>query len=89
MLFIFVRSPMVFLCNCIYLHMFIGPWLTKMTADSNAGALDAGLDAALSFADLGEPSITLNHIDKLLMNIVDKSFPAKTSTATKGPCTHF
>ena len=55
-----------------------------MTADANAGALDAGLDAAISFADQGEPSITLQYTDKLLQNVVDKSFPAKTSTATKG-----
>ena len=31
---------------------FLGPWLSKMTADVNAGALDAGIDAAILFADM-------------------------------------
>ena len=32
--------------------LFIGPLISKITADSNAGALDPGLDAALAFVDL-------------------------------------
>jgi hypothetical protein len=55
-----------------------------MTSDSNAGALDAGLDAAIAFLDSADPSISLHYVDKLLSNMVDKAFPAKTSTLNKG-----
>lgn len=55
-----------------------------MTSDANAGALDAGLDAALVFAEISDPSVTLSYLDKLLHNAVDKAFPAKTSTVNKG-----
>lgn len=64
--------------------MFAGPWLTKMTSDSNAGALDAGFDAAMAFIESADPSVSLHYIDKLLSNVVDKAFPAKTSTLNKG-----
>jgi len=41
------------------------PWLPKMVADSNASALDAGLDSALVFADLASPGIMASIAEKL------------------------
>jgi hypothetical protein len=61
-----------------------GPWLSKMTSDSNAGALDSGFDAAIMFADLAPQGFMSPYVEKLILNVIDKSFPAKASTQSKG-----
>ena len=35
-----------------------GPWLSKMTGDTNAGALDAALDTAFIYVELASSSST-------------------------------
>ena len=58
-----------------------------MTADTNSGALDAALDTAITYADLApSDSVKLyasGEDSKMFMNVVDKSFSAKSSTLTK------
>ena len=64
-----------------------GPWLSKMTADTNSGALDTALDTAITYADLApSDSVKLyasGEDSKMFLNIVDKSFSAKSSTLAK------
>lgn len=59
-------------------------WLPKMTADSNASALDSGLDTALAFVENAEGSVCQNYYEKLFSNIVDKTFSGRGSTLAKG-----
>lgn len=58
-----------------------------MTADTNSGALDAALDTAITYVDLApSDSVKLyasGEDSKMLVNVVDKSFSAKSSTLTK------
>jgi hypothetical protein len=61
-----------------------GSWLPKMTADANAGALDAGLDAALMFVELAPADSVKPYADKLFSNVIDKAFGARASTLSKG-----
>lgn len=55
-----------------------------MTADSNASALDSGLDTAIAFVDTAEAGACRNYYDKLFSNIVDKTFSGRGSTLAKG-----
>jgi hypothetical protein len=55
-----------------------------MTADSNAGALDAGLDSALAFVDAAPAGLCQAFNEKLFSNIVDKTFSGRASTVNKG-----
>jgi hypothetical protein len=55
-----------------------------MTSDTNAGALDAGLDTALLFVEKSPSSIPLQYSDKIYSNIIDKTFSARASTVNKG-----
>jgi cytoskeleton-associated protein 5 len=59
-------------------------WLPKMTADSNASALDTGLDCAIAFVETAPNGLCLPHYDKLFANIVDKTFSGRASTLQKG-----
>ena len=55
-----------------------------MTSDSNAGALDAGLDTAISFIDVAPISCIRHYADKICLNVIDKALGAtKASTVTK------
>jgi len=60
-----------------------------MVADSNAGAMDAGIETAIVFADLAPVSpdglcVTLRpYYDKIYANIVEKAFGARVSTQAK------
>ena len=54
-----------------------------MTSDANAGALDAGVDTALVFADKCKNGLLNSYLDKILQNIFDKCFSAKSSTLLK------
>jgi hypothetical protein len=61
------------------------PLLTKMTADTNANALDSGMETATAFIEAAPPSVCAPYIDKIYANAVDKGFNAnKSSTQTKG-----
>ena len=66
---------------------FLGPCLNKMTTDSNAGALDAALDTAISFADLAPTPDVIKYAAgedcKIFPNVVDKAFQGKSSTIAK------
>lgn len=55
-----------------------------MTADSNASALDAGLDCAIAFVETAPEGTCAVHYDKLFANIVDKTFSGRASTLLKG-----
>jgi hypothetical protein len=55
-----------------------------MTADAHAGALDAGLDAAIQFYDSAPTTSTLSFADKVFGNVVEKAFGARASTQLKG-----
>lgn len=60
-------------------------YLSKITADSNAGALDAGLDTALLFVEMAPLSIIRRIAHSVCTNVVDKALSAtKASTVTKG-----
>ena len=59
-------------------------FVPKMVADSNAGALDAGLDAALAFVDKAPLAIVKNVSDKVCSTVIDKVFSARPSTQQKG-----
>lgn len=64
--------------------MHVGPWLTKMTSDANAGALDSGLETVISFIDIAPLSYIRNYGDKLCINVLDKALGAtKASTVNK------
>lgn len=60
-----------------------------MVADANAGALDAGLDTAILFADMapagsdGTSSTLRPYYDKIFLNVVEKAFGARPSTQNK------
>lgn len=56
-----------------------------MTADSNAGALDAGLDTALVYVDIC-PSVAIvrNMADAICSNVCDKAFGSRAITLNKG-----
>ena len=66
------------------LYAEFGPVLAKMTSDANPAALDAGLDAALVFADLAPAGTMRSYVDKVCANVVDKTFGARVSTQSKG-----
>lgn len=55
-----------------------------MTSDSNASALDAGLDCAVAFVQTAPSGLCQVHYDKIFANIVDKTFSARASTLQKG-----
>ena len=55
-----------------------------MTSDSNASALDSGLDAAVAFIDTASDGVCQPYYDKLFSNIVDKTFSGRASTLSKG-----
>lgn len=55
-----------------------------MTADSNASALDTGLDCAIAFVDSAPNGVCQPYYDKLFANIVDKTFSGRASTLQKG-----
>eukprot|EP01041_Mallomonas_annulata_P000127 gene127-202_t len=60
-------------------------FLPKMTSDSNAGALDAGIDAALLFIDMAPVKSVKPYFDKICSNILDKALSAnRASTITTG-----
>jgi hypothetical protein len=69
------------------LFIFPGQWLSKMTSDSNAGALDAGLDAVIAFADLAPTADVIKYMAaddcKIFANVVDKAFQGKSSALAK------
>ena len=58
-----------------------------MTGDTNNGALDAALDAAITWADLAPSdtvkSYTQGEDGKVFANVVDKAFSGKSSTLAK------
>lgn len=51
---------------------------------NDLGALDAGVDFAVIFADKCPSKIILPYYDALFQNVVDKAFAGKTSTFLKG-----
>jgi cytoskeleton-associated protein 5 len=61
-----------------------GPWLSKMTADSNAGALDSGLETAILFVDLAPTNCVCQFQDRVFANVVDKAFGTRALTLAKG-----
>jgi hypothetical protein len=70
--------------NIVDVLCFSASWLPKMTSDTNAGALDAGLDTALVFVDAcPTTSIIKNVADSLCANAVDKAFGTRASTLNK------
>jgi hypothetical protein len=54
-----------------------------MTADANAGALDAGLDTALVFVDMCPVNILRQIADAVCSNVVDKAFGTRANTLSK------
>ena len=58
-----------------------------MTADTNIGALDAALDAAITYVDLAPVDTVKNYAagedSKVFLNAVDKTFSGKSSTVIK------
>jgi hypothetical protein len=54
-----------------------------MTVDSNAGALDAALDTALTFVDLAPVNCVRQYADKLCANVFDKAIGARASTLSR------
>ena len=71
----------------LLLSLPLGPWLSKMTADTNIGALDAALDAAITYVDLAPVDTVKNYAagedSKVFLNAVDKTFSGKSSTVIK------
>ena len=60
-------------------------WIPKMTVDSNAGAMDAGLDTALVFVDMCPMVNIVRQIaDSVCSNVVDKAFGTRANTLNKG-----
>ncbi len=60
-------------------------WIPKMTADSNAGAMDAGLETALVFVDMCPMVNVVRQIaDSVCSNVVDKAFGTRANTLNKG-----
>ncbi|KAJ1416447.1 armadillo-type protein [Ochromonadaceae sp. CCMP2298] len=59
-------------------------WLPKMTADSNAGALDAGIDAAAAFVASAPVELLRPYCEKLVANAADKAFSGRASTISRG-----
>jgi len=59
------------------------PIIPKMTSDVNPAALDAGLDAALSFVDLAPAGTTKAYAERVAANAIDKAFGARPVTTNK------
>ena len=55
-----------------------------MSCDSNASALDGGLDAAIVFVDVAPAGFMKQYTDKLVGNVVEKALGARPSTQAKG-----
>jgi len=55
-----------------------------MTADSNASALDMGLDTALQYADVAPTNSMRCFTERICANVIEKALGAtKASTVTK------
>ena len=59
------------------------PVIAKMTSDVNPAALDAGLDAALSFVDVAPAGSTKAYAERVAGNVIDKAFGARPVTTNK------
>jgi hypothetical protein len=58
--------------------------IAKMVADSNAGALDTGLDTAIAFVDAAPSGQMRGSQERIATNVVDKAFGTRASTLNKG-----
>ena len=67
----------------VFICLFTAQWVPKMTADANAGALDAGLDTALVFVDLCPVNVLRQIADAVCSNVVDKAFGTRANTLNK------
>lgn len=54
-----------------------------MASDTNAGALDVGLDAVLEYVSRDSFNHTRQLMDTLCKSVVEKAFGAKSSTVAK------
>lgn len=57
--------------------------IPKMTSDVHPSALDAGLDAALSFVDMAPTGTTKQYAERVATNVIDKAFGARSVTTNK------
>lgn len=58
--------------------------IVSMTGDSNNNVLDAGLDIALSYFEVGDSAILSSIADSVVKNTIDKAFAARSITQAKG-----
>jgi cytoskeleton-associated protein 5 len=59
-------------------------FVSSMTSDSNNNALDAGLDCAFLIFENLEESLVVRFGENIVRNIIEKSFPSRPSTQSKG-----
>lgn len=61
-----------------------GEFLTKMTADSMAAAIDSALDSVIAFTEAAPPGFMKQYAEKLTANVLDKAFGGRPVTQQKG-----
>lgn len=62
----------------------LGHFLSKMSLDSNASALDAGLDVILTFIENASVSLIRSYTERLCANVFEKAIGARVTTVTRG-----
>ncbi len=67
----------------ILYHDVSGTLVVKMTADSNQNALDGGLDGVIIYFDRVDPSCSLDILERVANNVIEKAMGSKPSTISK------
>jgi hypothetical protein len=57
--------------------------MPKMATDSNAGALDAGLECVFAFADLAPLSLIRQQSNAICSGVVEKAFGANKASSVQ------